>query len=438
MKERIIELLNENTSLTIMEINDKLLLNTIEEYQRLENTLDELVSEGVLYYSERKNKYLLLENSHLVKGDLILNDKGFGFIEIGKDVKDVYVNEKNINGAQDGDTVLFEYLNKDPLKPEGKIIRVIKRNYDPLVGEVILIDGDYFVKPDKKGKNIYIPRDYLNGAVEGHKVVVEPLKEGNRIGKITKIIGHKNDVGVDILSFVYEYNFNPEFPKEVIDELESIFINMDIEYENKKNQQPMFMSKSEVDIENKEVHCYFTYSLDEEINSNYLKINIDEITLETNSESKLSWDPSVSELDKESYTASGIKIFKKFKSLWSFDLDVNSIIQEDINYKYISAESTGEMEFVSAELAPTGMEVIIKDYSELNFYELSLIIMDMKLTNDNGETFGILETKISEDDDSVKYIEVTFEATVFDENENFYLEIIKEDGTIAKFKLKNN
>ena len=222
MKERIIELLNENTSLTIMEINDKLLLNTIEEYQRLENTLDELVSDGILYYSERKNKYLLLENSHLVKGDLILNDKGFGFIEIGKDIKDVYVNEKNINGAIDGDTVLFEYLNKDPLKPEGKIIRVIKRNYDPLVGEVILIDGDYFVKPDKKGKNIYIPRDYLNGAVEGHKVVVEPLKEGNRIGKITKIIGHKNDVGVDILSFVYEYNFSPDFPKEVIDELDSI------------------------------------------------------------------------------------------------------------------------------------------------------------------------------------------------------------------------
>ena len=222
MKERIIELLNENTSLTIMEINDKLLLNTINEYQKLENILDELVSDGILYYSERKKKYLLLENSHLVKGELILNDKGFGFIEIGKDKKDIYVNEKNINGALDGDMVLFEYLNKDPLKPEGKIIKVIKRNYDPLVGEVILIDGDYFVKPDKSGKNIYIPRDYLNGAVEGHKVVVEPLKEGNRIGKITKIIGHKNDVGVDILSFVYEYNFNPEFPEEVINELDTI------------------------------------------------------------------------------------------------------------------------------------------------------------------------------------------------------------------------
>ena len=113
MKERIIEKLTENTSLTIMDLNDKLGLVTIDEYQRLESELDKLVSDGVIYYSDKKKKYLLLENSHLVKGRLILNEKGFGFIEIGKDVKDVYVNEKNINDAVDGDLVLFEYLNKD-------------------------------------------------------------------------------------------------------------------------------------------------------------------------------------------------------------------------------------------------------------------------------------------------------------------------------------
>ena len=113
MKERIIDELNKTASLTIMEINDRLGLTTIEEYKRLDAVLNELTSSGILYYSEKKKKYLLLENSHLVKGVLILNDKGFGFIEIGKDAKDVYVNEKNINGAQDGDTVLFEYLNKE-------------------------------------------------------------------------------------------------------------------------------------------------------------------------------------------------------------------------------------------------------------------------------------------------------------------------------------
>lgn len=222
MKEIILDKLRDNTSLTIMELNDLLGLTTIDEYKSLQNTLDEMVSDGILYYSDKKKKYLLLENSHLVKGTLSLNEKGFGFIIINKDIKDVYVNEKNINGAQDGDLVLFEYLNKDKERPEGRIIKTIKRNYEPLVGEVILVDGEYFVKPDKKGANIYIPRDNLNGAVEGHKVVVTPLKEGNRVGKITNIIGHKNDVGVDILSFVYEYNFSPSFPDEVIEELDDI------------------------------------------------------------------------------------------------------------------------------------------------------------------------------------------------------------------------
>lgn len=222
MKDIIIEKLRENTSLTIIQLNDILGLTTIDEYKSLENMLNEMVSDGILYYSEKKKKYLLLEDSHLSKGRLSLNNKGFGFVIVGEGIKDVYINEKNINGAIDNDLVLFEYINKDKLKPEGKIIKTIKRNYDPLVGEVILIDGEYFVKPDKKGSNIYIPKDNLNGAVEGHKVVVEPLKDGNRVGSITKIIGHKNDVGVDILSFVYEYNFYPTFSDEVIDELDDI------------------------------------------------------------------------------------------------------------------------------------------------------------------------------------------------------------------------
>ena len=226
MKEKIIEILTENTSLTIMDINNLLSLSTLDEYKTLQNNLDELVSDGIVYYSERKDKYLLLENSHLQKGILDLNEKGFGFIIVGKDIKDVYVNEKNLNGAEDDDTVLFEYINKDEIHPEGRIIRVIKKNLEPVVGEVIKDNGEYFVRTGKK-KDIYVPKDYLGGAVEGHVVVVEPLKEGRRIGKITKIIGHKNDVGVDILSFVYEYNFRPDFPEEVIEELDSIPLFLD-------------------------------------------------------------------------------------------------------------------------------------------------------------------------------------------------------------------
>ena len=232
MEEKIIEILSDKnkSSLSITEINDKLNLETIEEYQRLQNTLEEMTSNGILYYSDKKKKYLLLSNSHLLSGKLLMTEKGFGFVEIDKDSKDIYISEKNLNTARANDLVLVELINKNKDKPEGKIIKFIKRDYTPLVGEVFIEKDNYYVKPDnKKCPDIYIPKEYINGAVEGHKVLVRPLKDGNYVGEIIQIIGHKNDVGIDILSFVYEYGFRPNFPDEVIKELEEIPLELNDE-----------------------------------------------------------------------------------------------------------------------------------------------------------------------------------------------------------------
>ena len=103
------------------------------------------------------------------------------------------------------------------------------------------------IKEKAMTTKIYIPRDNLNGAVEGHKVVVEPVKAGKRVGKIIKIIGHKNDVGIDILSFVYEYNFKPEFPSEVMEEVESIPSYLTEEEINKE------LLGNRIDLRNKEI-----------------------------------------------------------------------------------------------------------------------------------------------------------------------------------------
>ena len=229
MEEKIIKVLSnqDKQSMTITEINDALNLETIEEYQKLQNTLEEMTIDGIIYYSEKKKKYLLLSNSHLLKGKLLMYSKGFGFVEIDKDTKDIYISEDNIKDARNNDIVLIELINKSKERPEGKVIKIIKRDYTPLVGEVFIENDNYYVKPDGKGPDIYIPKEYINGAVEGHKVLVRPLKDGNYVGEILNVIGHKNDVGVDILSFVYEYGFRPTFPDEVIKEIENIPLELD-------------------------------------------------------------------------------------------------------------------------------------------------------------------------------------------------------------------
>lgn len=219
MKEGIIELLKQNTSLNIIDINDILGLNTPVEFSELQKLVNEMCEEGILYHSN-KDKYLLFENSHLVKGKLQLKSSGYGFI-LGTGLeKDIYINERDINGALDGDIVAVEVTNRRDF--EGKIVKILKRNDKVIIGEVVVKDNKFYVTTNKGGSDIYIPFDNLNGAVEGHKVVVKRDEKNRTMGEIVTIIGHKNDVGVDILSYVYEYGFKPKFPDEVMLEVDNI------------------------------------------------------------------------------------------------------------------------------------------------------------------------------------------------------------------------
>ena len=82
MEEEIIQLLSNQSrpSMSSIEINDALSYKSIEDYKKLMEKLEEMTKEGILYYSEKKKKYLLLKNSHLIKGKLLMNPKGFGFV----------------------------------------------------------------------------------------------------------------------------------------------------------------------------------------------------------------------------------------------------------------------------------------------------------------------------------------------------------------------
>lgn len=81
-----------------------------------------------------------------------------------------------------------------------------------------------FVVPDnlKIAQDIFIAKEHINGAVDGHKVVVEILNYGkdnkNPEGKITEILGHINDPGVDILSIVKGFDLPMEFPEKVLNQ----------------------------------------------------------------------------------------------------------------------------------------------------------------------------------------------------------------------------
>ena len=226
MKEQILDILKkENKALSVYEINDLLGLSSSDELKELLKNLEELINDLKVCHTN-KDKYLLFENSHLKTGRLVVNKKGYGFVDIEGD-EDVYIASKNLNGAIHGDLVVVEITSKKGLDLEGRILKIIKRELKTVVGTIIKVDNKLKLKidDDKININIILEKDSLKNVVEGNKVVASVLSRidnHNFKGEIIKIIGHINDPGVDILSIAAKHDINDEFNEEVIKEVEAL------------------------------------------------------------------------------------------------------------------------------------------------------------------------------------------------------------------------
>ena len=230
MRDDIINILkNSDKALDIYELQNLLGVKEVNDIKLLNEELQKLEDEVIVYHSH-KDKYMLLEDSHLRKGLMRVNKKGFGFVEIENMEDDVYISQDNMNGAIHDDIVLVEITSKMTLdRLEGRILKVIKRQVKKYIGEINFDDkglGHITLDDEKVKLNIQIPKDKALNAVDGHKVVVELEKKLNNNlkyeGKVVEIIGHKNDPGVDILSIIYKYNINVDFPDDVKEEVKSI------------------------------------------------------------------------------------------------------------------------------------------------------------------------------------------------------------------------
>ena len=227
MKDRVLNILKENDkAYTIYELKDILGLNTTDEMKELISVLNELEGELSIYHTN-KDKYMAFEYSHLKKGKLSLTEKGYGFI-LMEGEPDIFVSEKSLNNALDGDMVIAEIIDKNSgAKKEGRILRIAKRSYGTLVGEFKLDKGvPTVISNDRKFKRkIVVTNESSKDAVDGHIVVLDYLKDIDKdtiLCEITNIIGHKNDVGVDVEALIYKHAFSPSFKEEVLEEVKDI------------------------------------------------------------------------------------------------------------------------------------------------------------------------------------------------------------------------
>ena len=175
----------------------------------------------------RKNRYRISEKTYY-EGYYRKNQKGFGFVIVDGRDEDIYIDAKNMNGALNNDLVVVEELKgQNGKKTEGRVVKVLKKENNLIVGEYKIIDGNpHFIPDDKKLRmEIILDNKDLDDLVDGHKIQVSIVKEMGKykyLGEVVKIIGHKNDPGVDILSIIYDHGINDVFTDEVMEEVNAL------------------------------------------------------------------------------------------------------------------------------------------------------------------------------------------------------------------------
>jgi ribonuclease R len=193
----------------------------------LKLVLDQLISNGKIVL-DGQGRYRIPGDDVKV-GTFSGTQRGFGFVTIEGENQDVFIPGDATRGALHGDKVMISIKEEQTgRRREGAVLSVIERSNNQIIGTFEKSKNFGFVIPDnqKIGKDIFIPKEFTKGAVDGHKVVVKLTNYGdattNPEGKVVEILGHVNDPGVDIISVVRAYDLPVDFPEEVMRTLNAV------------------------------------------------------------------------------------------------------------------------------------------------------------------------------------------------------------------------
>jgi ribonuclease R len=191
----------------------------------------------------RKNRYVLPAEADLIAGKLSIHPAGYGFLVPEKSGEpDVFIAAENIGTAMHGDRVVARVLRDTPSdrikgRREGRVIRILERAHDTIVGTVQRSRNFYYVVPDDPRfvHDVYVhpDRDQRPGpsANVGDKVVVRldawESRHINPEGEIIEVLGPASMPGIDMLSIIRKYHLPAEFPKDVLDQATRISEEVD-------------------------------------------------------------------------------------------------------------------------------------------------------------------------------------------------------------------
>ena len=219
MNEAVLSAIESHKRNTCMteDLREDLKIDTSSAFVALEKTLKEMENDFRIVRTEN-GAWITGEMAGLYSGRLSVNTKGMGFIN-NEDGSVVKFAEEDQADALNGDTVLYRCQK---WQMYGEVVKVLERAHTKIIGTIVGSTRPMFIPDDQKLRNkkirLILPHDFA--AVEGLKLQCNIVKYGNKMLtlELERIVGHKDDPGVDILSVLLDHDIDPEFPEEVMEE----------------------------------------------------------------------------------------------------------------------------------------------------------------------------------------------------------------------------
>jgi len=143
---------------------------------------------------------------------------GHGFVSRDDDAPDIYLPPNEMRAVLHKDRVKVRIVRSDRKgRPEGRVVEIIERSIQPIIGRLLQESGVWLVAPEDKryGQDVLIPKGATSVAKVGQVVVVElvepPALFGQPVGRIKEVLGEVDDPGMEIEIAVRKYSVPHEF-----------------------------------------------------------------------------------------------------------------------------------------------------------------------------------------------------------------------------------
>lgn len=228
--EQILKLIREKVDhpATVQELLLKLKIPKTER-PAFKKRLNTLVDSGDLVETSRGKRFGLPERMNLVVGRVSTSPRGFAFVtpDRGGDEfrGDIYIAGTNLNEAVHGDRVLARVDNVREGRAEGRIVRIVERGTEQIVGRYDEDDsGTGYVAPFDRRllMDVQIPKGEEKDATAGQMVTVAitrwPTDRRGAQGRVIEVLGNIEDPGVDTQIIIRKYGIRDAHDPAAVEE----------------------------------------------------------------------------------------------------------------------------------------------------------------------------------------------------------------------------